>query len=162
MRLQKTIIFAISVLVGIGTIFIFSKIFDVNGKTGVTSVVAIENAEASTKSAKRPVFETQSTGSLDDGDAVVDLKPKAPKNGRLLVSLQANTHSVDLGQFDLTKITTLEYQGKVFRPVKASKIGGHHTRSKIIFDVGEDITSFKIIIKGIPNVQERVYEWNAV
>lgn len=162
MRLQKIIIFVLSVFVGIGAIFAFSKIFDVDGKAGVTSVITTENAEASARSANRPVFKTQSTGSMDDGDAVVDLKPRGPKNGRLVVSLSANTHSVDLGQFDLTRITTLEYQGKVFRPVKASRIGGHHTRSKIVFDIGEDITSFKIIIKGIPRVQERVYEWNAV
>jgi hypothetical protein len=160
MWLQKTIIFAISVLVGIGTIIVFSKIFDVSGTVGITGVIANENAEASTKSANRPVFKTQSTGSLDDGDAVVDLKPKASKDGKLVVSLSANTHSVDLGQFDLSKITTLEYQGKVFRPVRASRIGGHHTRSKIVFDIGEDITSFKIIIRGIPNIQERVYEWH--
>ena len=160
MKLQKTIIFAISVLAGIGAIFVFSKIFNVNEKTGVTSAIATENAEASTKSSNRLVFKIQSTGSMEDGDALVDLKPKALKNGRLMVSLSANTHSVDLGQFDLTKITTLEYQGKVFKPAKASRIGGHHARSKIVFDIGEDITSFKIIIKGIPNVQERVYEWH--
>lgn len=105
-------------------------------------------------------FDTKATGGMDSGDARVELTPQIKDGNRLLVHFSANTHSVRLGNFDLTKITTLEYEGKILKPVKAGRLGGHHSTSVIVFDVGKEIKSFKIKLYGIPNIQERVYEWN--
>lgn len=69
--------------------------------------------------------------------------------------------SVRLSQFDLKDITTLEYEGKIRKPIKSGRIGGHHSSGAIVFDAEEDISSFTIRIKGIPRVNERIYEWNA-
>ena len=71
-----------------------------------------------------------------------------------------NSHSVSLNKFDLMEITTLEYDNKILHPVKASKIGGHHSSGTIAFDVEEYIGRFTIRIKGIPKVEDRLYEWN--
>lgn len=105
-------------------------------------------------------FDTKSTGEMGSGDAVVELTPQIKDGNKLLVHFSANTHSVRLGSFDLTKITTLEYEGKILKPVKAGRLGGHHSTSVIVFDTGDDIENFIIRIKGIPKVEERVYEWN--
>ena len=105
-------------------------------------------------------FDTKSTGGMGSGDAVVELTPQIKDGTKLLVHFSANTHSVRLGNFDLTKITTLEFDGKILRPVKAGRLGGHHSSSVIVFDIGKEIKSFKIKLHGIPNIQERVYEWN--
>ncbi len=105
-------------------------------------------------------FDTKLTGSTGSGDALVELTPKIDSN-KLVVKFNINTHSVRLSRFDLTNITTLEYEGKIRKPIKASRIGGHHSSGTIVFDTGEDISSFTIRIKGIPSVNERIYEWNA-
>lgn len=106
-----------------------------------------------------PSFGTQVTGSMASGDAVVELTPEFDSN-RLVVKFSVNTHSVSLGSFNLKDITILEYEGKTIKPLKASRIGGHHSSGTIVFDTGKDIRSFTIRIKGIPDVNERIYEWN--
>lgn len=108
----------------------------------------------------QPDFETVSTGSTDTGDALVDLTPKGMENGKFVVDASINTHSVDLDQFDLTKITSLEYEGKAIKPLSAPKLSGHHNSGALSFDTGKEIKNFKIIIKGIPAVEERIFEWN--
>ena len=67
--------------------------------------------------------------------------------------------SLDLSQFDLAKITTLEYSGKKIYLVSTPTLQGHHSSGTLIFNVGQDATKFKITIVGIPSVQERVFEW---
>jgi hypothetical protein len=103
-------------------------------------------------------LDTKTTGSLDSGDAIVELTPKIDKN-RLIVIFSINTHSVRLSSIDMKTMTTLEYGNKVLKPVKASRVGGHHASGEIIFNIEDDIDSFKIKIKGIPKIEDRVYEW---
>jgi len=158
MRLQKAGVFVVWVLIGIGSIFVISKIFNVNDTGEISGVIEGKDAEASVSGGKT-VFDTRSTGTMDPGDVVIDVKPVVTEDGKIRVNLSANTHSIELRQFDLSQITTLEYDGKVLRPVKADRIGGHHARGRIIFETNDNPKSFRIVIRGIPNVQERVYEW---
>jgi len=101
----------------------------------------------------------KTTGSTNEGDVQIDLTPAGIANGKLTISFATNTHSVDMEQFDLKKITVLSYNGKNYAPVSAPKLSGHHNSGEIVFDLNEMPKSFKITIKGIPNVNERVYEW---
>jgi hypothetical protein len=150
MKFQKLIAFMISVLLGIA----------------IVSAVAIipgfwedNPSDAFARVSDQEELSTKSTGSLEDGDVEIELTPFI-EGSRLTVRIGMDTHSVNLGDFDLAEITTLEYSGKTIKPVKAKKPRGHHSYGKIIFDVGEELSSFKIRIKGIPKKQERVYEWN--
>lgn len=113
----------------------------------------------SNKDASASNFKTISTGSTEPGSAQVDLTPQDASNGQLKVGFAINTHSVDLSQYDLEKIATLEYNGKQISPVNAPKLEGHHNSGTLIFNVDQNLNKFKIIIVGIPNVQERVFEW---
>ncbi|MEK6942854.1 MAG: hypothetical protein AABX00_02220 [Nanoarchaeota archaeon] len=102
-----------------------------------------------------------STGGTDDGNVQVDLTPKGIVNGQFLVDFAINTHSVDLSQLDLKKITTLEYSGKKIQPLSAPALSGHHNSGIIAFNSVSDLKNFKITIVGIPNIEERVFEWKS-
>ena len=104
-------------------------------------------------------FKTISSGSTDPGEVSIELTPRKIKDGKLDVDIAINTHSVDLSNFDLKEITTLEYDGKIIKPISAPTLGGHHTTSYLVFQVDNDVDSFTIKIKGIPKVEERVFEW---
>ncbi len=102
-------------------------------------------------------FEAQSSESI----VTIDLTPKEFENGKLYVDIGINTHSEDLTQFDLTQLVKLKYNGNSIFPESAPKLSGHHDSGTLIFDVGKELKSFKIIINNIPDVQERIFEWNS-
>lgn len=100
------------------------------------------------------------TGGLGSGDLTMDVKPVRYRDGRLEVKYYANTHSVSLGRYDLMELSTLEVDGKVYKPVKADRMRGHHAGGKIIFEVTKKPERFRIVIRDLPRVEERLYEWN--
>ena len=100
------------------------------------------------------------TGGLGSGDMTLDIKPVRFRNGRLEVKYSANTHSVNLGNYDLMELSTMEADGKVYRAVQADPMRGHHAKGKIVFEVSEQPDHFRIVIHDIPHVMERSYEWN--
>lgn len=101
-----------------------------------------------------------STGGLGSGDMTMDVKPVKYKNGRLEVEYYANTHSVSLGKYDLMELCTLEVDGKVYKPVTVDQMNGHHAGGRIIFEVPERPEQFRLVIRGIPQVKERSFDWN--
>lgn len=103
-------------------------------------------------------FKTVSIGSTGQGDVSIDLTPDYA-NGKLVVKISANTHSVDLSQFDLKKMTTLKYGGKTVSPSSAPSLSGHHASGILIFDLEEKMDSFTIKIEGIPLIEERIFTW---
>jgi hypothetical protein len=158
MRLGKIILFGLSFLAGIALVFAVAK-FSGGQSDIVNDAMAEGGKKITARAGNTTEFSKKSTGSVDEGDVLMELHPQPVQKGRLIVKVAVNTHSVDLSQFDLKKITVLEHEGKIFKPVEAYKLGGHHSYGKIVFDTGEAINRFKIKIKGIPLVQERVYEW---
>jgi hypothetical protein len=101
-----------------------------------------------------------STGGLSSGDMTMEVKPVKYKNGRLEVKYYANTHSVSLGRYDLMELSTLEVDGKVYKPVKADRMRGHHAGGRIVFEVPQRPEQFRIVIRDIPKVEERLYAWD--
>lgn len=105
-------------------------------------------------------------GTTDDGDVAISLTPQAPENGVLNVVIAANTHSVDLSQFNLMNNIILEYKDKrkqketQTKPVSAPQLSGHHANGVITFALGQnELESFAIAVLGIPKEQQRVYQW---
>ncbi len=105
-------------------------------------------------------FGTIATGSTETGDVLIELTPYSAKNGKLEVDISANTHSVDLSQFDLKEATTLEMNGKRLKPISATTLAGHHSSGRLVFDLGKRINSYAIIIEGVPMEQNRRFVWN--
>jgi hypothetical protein len=98
-------------------------------------------------------------GSMGPGDAVIELKPDKYKDGKLVVKYFANTHSVSLGNYNLKESTSMKVGEEAFKPAKADDLYGHHPKGKITFLLDDLPDSFTIVIRGIPAVDERVYEW---
>ena len=117
-------------------------------------------AKEAVEIAQKSELKTVSTGSIQTGDVLIELTPTGMSDGKLQFEMAANTHSVDLSQYNMVELTTLEYDGKAIKPVSAPELSGHHTSGNIIFDAGSDLKDFKVIVKGIPNVDERVFEWS--
>jgi hypothetical protein len=145
MKRSKIILFALGLIIGIAVTLVIT----------VNSIGLPEEASAT----NMRFFDSKNTGSMGNGDALVELTPKID-NSKLIVHFLINTHSVKLGRFNLKEITTLEYGNTVRKPIKASRIGGHHSSGTIVFDAEEDMSSFTIKVRGIPRVNERVYEWS--
>jgi len=145
---EKFMIYALLFLVIFGFILTF---------IGVPTNVAAKLKNLPDKS--NSGFESIDSGSTGPGDVSIELTPQNIENNQLNVNIAVNTHSVDLSQFDLKQITTLEYNGKTISPISAPTLGGHHSNGELIFEVDEEIDNFIVKIKGIPKVQERVFEW---
>lgn len=101
-----------------------------------------------------------STGSTGSGDMSMEITPVRYSNGRLEVKYSSSTHSVSLDKYDLMELSTLEVDGKVYRPVKTDRMSGHHASGRIIFEVPEKPDGFRIVIRDIPRVNERLFDWN--
>jgi hypothetical protein len=111
-------------------------------------------------SASLDAFHAKSTGSVNSGDVLIELTPKIEDGEKIIISFLVNPPSISLDEFNLKEMSTLEYEGEIVKPLRASRVSGHHSSGEIVFAVTKEISSFKIIIKDIPKVQERVYEWN--
>lgn len=119
---------------------------------------ATDNAAASPVQAAGPL-NTITTGSTDSEDVAIELTPVKIDDKSLVLEIALNTHSVELSQFDLRQITVLEYDGKTAYPAEAPEIEGHHSSGSIVFNADGELKDFKVTIKGIPKVEERVYKW---
>jgi hypothetical protein len=152
---MKILTFVVALFFGVVLVFAIAKLSGNEVDVTVKALAAEYKEQNGTQS-----FESKATGSMGDGDAVLELTPKMINRNRLLVKFSVNTHSVSLSGYDLKEMATLEYNNKVLKPVKASRIGGHHSSGTVLFEVDEDISSFTIKIKGMPGIEERIYEWS--
>ncbi len=139
--------------------FLLSIIFGI--AVGVIIIFLINTEQTTERINNLKNLEIIATGSTDEADVLIELTPESIRNGKLTVNLSANTHSVDLSKFDLTKITTLEYAGKTVAPVSAPSMSGHHVSGELVFQVVEEsLERFQITIRGIPAKEERTYIWS--
>lgn len=155
MKRERVFVVFITFFIGLALAYLFAKSPD-KSFTGTSEAMANEDAVQT----RNVTFDSRSTGSLGSGDTLVELIPVRVDKDRVVLQFTINTHSVRLNNFDLTEITTLEYGGKELKPVKASRMGDHHSSGTIEFETGEEIGSFIIKIIGIPRVEERVFKWS--
>src|SRR3989344_2660652 len=107
-----------------------------------------------------PNYETIFSGDTNEGAVLVGLTPTEITDNRLIVQIGVNTHSVDLSQFDLKEMAVLEYDGKTIKPIEVPSLSGHHSSGNIVFETNKKANEFKVTILDIPNIEERVFEWN--
>ncbi|NOY10130.1 MAG: hypothetical protein GXP33_14955 [Spirochaetes bacterium] len=160
MKLNKVLLFGLSIIIAVGLVFVLIKVSKTIFGTTVTAGTS-EDQETAKNSMNNPGFKLIHSGSMDSGDVLIELTPEEIKNGKLVVKFSMNTHSVNLSRFDLKSIATLEYEEKILVPIDADGLRGHHSSGVLVFDVGRKINSFTIKIKGIPKNTERTFTWNA-
>lgn len=105
------------------------------------------------------LFEPIETGTTFPGEVSIELTPREIINGNLYVDLAVNTHSIDLTQFNLMELTILEKEGSVISPIEVPQLNGHHSSGQLVFEIGNNIEQFKIVIRNIPKIEERIFEW---
>ncbi len=150
---EKILLTSIAIAIAVMLIFTFT-FFNGNAANKGTGYVSYDKEDSAR-------FREIATGTTGNGDVSIGLTPKSFNNGQLVVDVAVNTHSVDLSEFDLKQITTLEYNGKTATPLSAPVLRGHHAYGELIFDLkSEGLADFKIIIEGIPKISRRVFKWN--
>ena len=100
------------------------------------------------------------SGSISEGDVTVDIQLLSKEDGQMSFSIVFNTHSVDLSQFDLQDLVTLEYGGNVLQPVSVPQLSGHHASGTVLFDVKEKADNFIVRVRGIPQEMEREFRFS--
>lgn len=115
------------------------------------------SADSLTAAAESPILGVTKESK---GAVTVALTPEHLRDGRLVVEIKVNTHTVnDLEKYDLTKITTLELEGKVIRPTSAPKLKGHHNSGELVFPLGTLPRAIVIKIRGLDKPELRVFSW---
>lgn len=126
---------------------------------GCSSNIDVKNDAKNNVNPNPAAYEAKSSGSLQSGDVLIELAPAGIKNGKFEIAISANTHSIDLAQFDLMQQAVLQYGNKEIKPISTPMLNGHHSSGVITFDIKKEINNFKIIINNIPNMEKRVFEW---
>lgn len=130
------------IVIGIAAIAVIVMMFSVF--SGNTAAISSGNG-----------YETR----ISSGLVTIELTPVEFSDEKMYVNSKFDTHAGELGDYDLAKLVKMEYNGKSINPSSAEKLSGHHSTSMMTFDTGKKPKSFRIVIKGIPDVPERVMEW---
>ncbi len=141
MEKENLIIAAIVVVVVLALLFIFSQ-----------------GASTETNDSQRAGDGAYAT-KTSEGEVTIKLTPQKVQNGKFDIDLVVDTHSVALDTLNLKELITLEYNGQTAQPTSAPSLSGHHASGTLVFDVLQEITTFKILITGVPDVQVREIVW---
>lgn len=101
-----------------------------------------------------------SSGSISEGDVTVDVQLLSKENGQILFSIAFNTHSVDLSQFDLQELITLEYGSSVLQPLAVPQLSGHHASGTVRFAMLEPAKDVIVRVRGIPQEIDREFRFS--
>ena len=75
------------------------------------------------------------------------------------VKYSLNTHTVDLSGINLQQQVVLQMGGKNISPSNAPVLEGHHVSGVLDFRIDGLVTPFSIVVTNVPDVEERVFEW---
>jgi Spy/CpxP family protein refolding chaperone len=100
------------------------------------------------------------------------LTPEKPRaDGKLAVQVKLETHSVDLDQYQLEKLTVLrDAQGREVQPagLESASGSGHHREAVLTFPgvdaagtplLNPDAKALTFVVRGIGGVPERTFRW---
>ena len=100
------------------------------------------------------------------GSVTIDVEWIKAEDDSLVFNVAMNTHSVDLDEYDLGKLTVLrDDAGNEYRPVSwDSAPGGHHRMGTLTFLLPDSLSQEKakyveIIIRDVAGVGARVLKW---
>lgn len=100
------------------------------------------------------------------GAVSIDVKWLGIENDKLVFDVSMNTHSVNLDQYDLGKLSVLlDEQGNQYIPSSwESAPGGHHRKGTLTFatpdSLGQGKTKYvELIVRDVAGVGERIFKW---
>lgn len=112
-------------------------------------------APAGKETATPAAYPTRSS----EGDISFRLTPRPWTAGRLILDVQADTHSGDLAELTWRDVMTLQVGSHVYRPVEATAFSGHHAQGSVTFDVPEAPDRFAVTMSGIRRMDALRFEW---
>ncbi len=73
-----------------------------------------------------------------------------------------NTHSVDLGGYDLTKVSEVRVGGKILAPLRwvSTADNSHHRSGALLFPKVNPALPVELVIKTIAGVPSRTFRWS--
>ena len=132
-----------------------------------------------------------SNGSASSGMVLIDQNERTNDEGAVTIALSymdpsqsseygdviafhttINTHSVDLSQYQLDKLSYLvDSSGNKYTPsgwVESESSGGHHRKGVLVFSRSDDSgvgillndRHFEIIVKDVDGIPERTFRWD--
>jgi len=97
---------------------------------------------------------------FSSGEVAVDLTPKKYAEGKLFVQIGISTHTVnDLDSYNLKEIIELRYKDRIYNPLEAPSLSGHHNNGELIFEIEEEPAQFTILINGLHDLAVREFSW---
>lgn len=100
-----------------------------------------------------------SAGSMTDGGVRMELKPYLFENGVFRMKFYANTRSVNLGNYEMMELMHLEYRNMKYKPISMDRMHGQNAEGEVEFHIPEAPDRFRIVIRGLPNMEEHVFQW---
>jgi len=131
----------------------------------VTQAVQAVAAASPTQSARPAIPLGDLTRTNEGGSVTVKVKPLNLGNGGTTIEFDVvmDTHSVELGAFDLSKLAALKTDtGAEIQPSTYKGGSGHHVEGKLSFPT-DKLTGAKtltLILKNVAGVAERTFTWN--
>ncbi len=104
------------------------------------------------------VVDTTYASQASAGEVTLDVQPRWAE-GKLVLDLSANTHSVDLSGLDLTASIRLEVGEATIEPSEAGSLDGHHAKASVTFVLEEAPTQFSVVIRDVPDIPVRTLTW---
>ncbi len=96
-----------------------------------------------------------------EGEVAIDVKWMGLDSGQLVFAVALNTHSVDLDPYHLGELSVLrDSESREYHPTSwNSAPGGHHRRGTLSFSPPEKAEYLELVIRGIAEVEKRVFRW---
>jgi len=104
------------------------------------------------------VADTTYASQSSAGEVTLDVQPRWAE-GKLVLDLSANTHSVDLSGLDLTASIRLEVGEATITPSEAGSLDGHHARASVTFVLEAAPAQFSVVIRDVPDIPVRTLTW---
>jgi hypothetical protein len=133
-------------------ILAFGRVLVVGAAVFATAVPAIAAPHPA------PVADTTYARQSSAGEVALDVQPRWAE-GKLVLDLSANTHSVDLSGLDLMALIRLEVGEATIEPGEAGALEGHHARASVTFVLEAAPTQFSVVIRDVPDIPVRTLTW---
>lgn len=100
----------------------------------------------------------------EEGEVTIEVKYLGFKENSISFEIVMDTHSIDLDQYDLGKLSLLkDNKGNEYRYVSwDSEVGGHHRSGNLTFSpvaLADKINKIELTIQNVAGIRERVFEW---
>ena len=94
-----------------------------------------------------------------DGEVAFTIGPRGVETGRFVVDVRVDTHSGDLAEIDLKEAMSLHAEGRVYAPVEAVLLSGHHAQGPVAFELSTAPREFAIAVSGVRDLPDLTFNW---